>query len=92
MRLAEFGYSQVGAYFVTICTCERRCILGEAVDGCIRLNAAGQAVKRFWVQIPSHFPGVELDAFVIMPNHIHGILRYINVVAGHARPWRLAIC
>jgi len=63
-----------GAYFVTICTQERACVLGEIVDGEMRLNDAGSIARRCWEEIPRHFPLVELDAFVVMPNHVHGII------------------
>ena len=61
------------AYFVTICTRDRACLLGEIVDGEMRLNEAGEIARRCWEEIPRHFPFVELDAFVVMPNHVHGI-------------------
>jgi REP element-mobilizing transposase RayT len=62
-----------GAYFVTICTRDRECLFGQIVDEVMRLNDAGAIARRCWEEIPDHFPSVELDAFVIMPNHVHGI-------------------
>ena len=59
---------------MTICTRERACLLGHAVNGEIRLNDAGEIARRCWQGIPDHFPLVELDASVIMPNHVHGII------------------
>jgi putative transposase len=59
---------------VTICTRDRVCVLGEIVDGEMRLNDAGEIAQRCWEEIPRHFPLVELDAFVVMPNHVHGII------------------
>jgi putative transposase len=63
-----------GAYFVTICTRDRACLFGEIANGEMRLNDAGEIARRCWEDIPHHFPFVELDAFVIMPNHMHGII------------------
>jgi len=63
-----------GAYFVTICTRERECLFGHVVYGEMRLNDAGEIARRCWEDIPDHFPLAELDAFVIMPNHVHGII------------------
>lgn len=74
IRLQRYDYSCAGAYFVTICTQNRECLFGEVVDEVVRLNNAGKVVEECWQEIPSHFPQVELDEFVIMPNHVHGIL------------------
>lgn len=59
---------------MTICTYHRECLLGDIVDGDVRLNAAREIVQRRWEDIPHHFPLVQLDAMVIMPNHVHGII------------------
>ena len=74
LRLKEHDYSQEGAYFVTICTQNKVAVLGEIVDGAMRLNRFGNVVNKCWREIPHHFPDVEIDTFVIMPNHFHGIL------------------
>ena len=74
IRLKGYDYTQPGAYFVTVVTHGRECLFGEIVDREMRLNEAGRMVEQCWLDIPSHFPHVELDAFVIMPNHVHGIL------------------
>ena len=63
-----------GAYFVTICTWQRECLFGHVVNGEMRLNDAGEIARRCWADIPDHFPSVKLDAFVVMPNHVHGII------------------
>ena len=73
-RLPRHDYSQPGAYFVTICTAERQCIFGEIVNGQMRLNKNGLIVAEQWAGQPSHYLNVSLDGFVIMPNHVHGIL------------------
>jgi putative transposase len=74
IRLKEYDYSQSGEYFVTICTHNRECLLGEIVDEEMKLSSIGEIVQRCWEEIPKHFPNVELDAFVVMPNHVHGII------------------
>jgi hypothetical protein len=72
IRLPGYDYAQMGAYFVTVCTQARVCVLGEVADGIILPSPIGHLVERCWRALPTHFPGVELDAFVVMPNHIHG--------------------
>ena len=74
IRLKRYDYTQRGAYFVTICTHQRNCLFGEIVDGEIKLNTNGEIARGSWLSIPRHFKNVELDEFVIMPNHLHGII------------------
>ena len=74
IRLPHYDYVQPGAYFVTICTKNRVCLLGDIVDEKIRLSDQGTITLRCWTEIAQHFSGVETDAFVVMPNHVHGIL------------------
>ncbi len=62
------------AYFVSICTANRECYFGNIVDGKIELTEIGKLAKKYWQEIPWHFPFVKLDEFIIMPNHIHGII------------------
>lgn len=78
IRLKGYDYSQAGAYFVTIVTYQRDCLFGEIVNGELMLNEYGKIVQKWWDEIPIHFPNVELGAFVIMPNHIHGIIFVIT--------------
>ncbi|MEZ4668028.1 MAG: transposase [Anaerolineae bacterium] len=73
-RLKGYDYTQEGAYFVTICTHQRQFLFGEVVNGEMRLNELGLITEECWELIPDHFPHMELDAFVVMPNHVHGIL------------------
>ena len=75
IRLRSYDYSQTGAFFVTICTHQRKCLLGNEEGGKIIQSAIGSLVERIWQTLPRHFPGIELDAYVIMPNHIHGIIK-----------------
>ncbi|MGQ9928667.1 MAG: transposase, partial [Chloroflexaceae bacterium] len=74
IRLKGYDYAQAGAYFVTICTQNRECLFGEVVNGEMRLNTYGAAVLGAWQDLPNHYPNVTLDAFVVMPNHVHGII------------------
>jgi REP element-mobilizing transposase RayT len=74
IRLRGYVYTQEGAYYFTICCHQRRCLLGEIKDGVMHLNLVGATVKAVWDSLPRHFPLIELDAFVIMPNHVHGII------------------
>jgi len=74
VRLPGFDYSKIGMYFVTVCASERRCIFGEVRDDETVLSSIGQIVSACWIEIPHHFPNVKIEAYVVMPNHIHGIL------------------
>ncbi|MBW7884612.1 MAG: hypothetical protein H3C34_18635 [Caldilineaceae bacterium] len=74
LRLQGYDYAQPGAYYLTICTHERACLFGEIRMGEMHLNGAGHVATQCWLAIPEHFPHVELDAFVVMPNHVHGII------------------
>ena len=74
IRLKGYDYSQAGAYYVTIVVRGRECLFGEIVNGEMILNEYGKIVQKWWDEIPIHFPNVELGAFVIMPNHVHGTI------------------
>jgi len=73
-RLAGWDYSSDGHYFVTICTKNNRHYFGEIIDGEMRLNNLRKMAHQCWAEIPAHFPHVELDEFIVMPNHVHGII------------------
>ena len=73
-RLAGHDYTRPGTYFVAICTRTRAPHLGEIEGRSVRLTDAGRIVRDCWLEIPQHFPHVTLDAFVIMPDHVHGIV------------------
>ena len=79
LRLPGYDYAQPGAYFITVCVHDRRSLFGELIDGQIRLNEVGRMVERWWRQLPNRFALATVDEFVVMPNHIHGIV--INVGA-----------
>ena len=78
IRLKGYDYSRSGAYFITLNTENRAWFFGEIKDGKMVLNEVGETIFDLWNQIPVQFPFVELDAFVVMPDHIHGILEIIN--------------
>jgi REP element-mobilizing transposase RayT len=74
IRLKGYDYSQPGAYFVTICTHNRKCLFGAIDDGQVRLNPEGLIVSDSWAWLAAQYTYVDLDAWVIMPNHSHGIV------------------
>ena len=77
MRLAGFDYADHGAYFLTICTQNRVPLFGSIAGDVVRANAAGSMIERWWAELPRKFAQVELDEFIVMPNHAHGLL-FIN--------------
>ncbi len=85
IRLPEYDYSQAGAYFVTICAWGREPLFGEICEGEMRLSAAGLIVEAEWKRLAHQFANVYLDAFVVMPNHVHGII-VIHGPVGATRP------
>ena len=74
IRLKGYDYSRPGIYLVTICTQGRECLFGQIVDGEMQLNHAGRIAQDEWLRSAELRPRVTLDAFVVMPNHIHGII------------------
>ncbi len=85
IRLHEFDYSTPWWYYVTICTKNMQCWFGNVKNGEMRLNKLGKQVDYLWSDISKHYPSVEIDYFVIMPNHFHGIIILNNYVrTGHA--------
>ena len=74
IRLKGYDYASEGAYYVTIVMYERECLFGEILDNEMYLSTYGEVVQKWWDEIPIHFPSVDLAAFVVMPNHIHGII------------------
>ena len=92
IRIPEYDYSQEGMYYVTICTQNRECLFGEVKNGQMQLNEAGDMVQKVWNELPEKYSGVEIDAFIIMPNHIHGIA-LLSVGAGpRACPDAVSAC
>lgn len=74
IRLPGYDYSKGGYYSVTICIQNRLNLLGKIVDGEMILNLAGKMIKNLWCQIPEKYPGVDIDEYIFMPNHMHGIV------------------
>jgi putative transposase len=74
IRLKGYDYSSAGSYFITICTYQRECLFGEISNGEMQLNQYGQIVQLHWQNLPKYHPRLQLDEFVVMPNHMHGIL------------------
>ena len=81
IRLKAYDYSQAGNYFITIVTQDRECLFGEIKDHEMSLNQAGEMIKATWEQLPNRFPNIETGNFVVMPNHIHGIVAINDVGA-----------
>ena len=94
IRLRGYDYSRPGTYFVTLCTRDGNPLFGRLIAKRVRLSAAGRAARECWLEIPKHFTNVTLDAFVIMPDHLHGMviitdtLDRSSVGAQHAAPLR----
>lgn len=78
LRLQGADYAQPGAYYVTICAHERKCLFGEVIEGCVLRNTLGQTVADEWLKTAEIRREVTLDTWVVMPNHLHGI-----VMIGH---------
>ena len=90
IRITNYDYAGMGSYFVTICTYNKESLFGDIINMKIRLNDLGKVVEECWRAIPIHFEMVELDTFVVMPNHVHGIIMITDtttlVGATHASP------
>ena len=74
IRLKDYNYSKPGAYYVTICVHDRECLFGTIANGVFQTNEFGKIVEKCWRRLPYHYSNIKLDAFVIMPNHVHGII------------------
>jgi putative transposase len=92
-RLPGFDYRQPSAYFITVCTHRREPLFGHIVAGQMQLNAAGRMVKSVWDDIPMFYPGIEIDEFIVMPDHVHGIIHIVGAAPcgrpdceNHGRP------
>jgi putative transposase len=92
-RLENFDYSSPGAYFVTVCANGRSYLFGEILEDEMKLNEAGEMVKRKWLEMPASFDHLKIDEFVIMPNHVHLILVLSVSQEGEhrVRPYKIGI-
>lgn len=82
IRLPKYNYAQPGAYFVTIVTHHRKCFFGSLRNDEVFLSDIGRIVEGAWREIPTHFPHVTVDEYVIKPNHIHGIVNMLQADVG----------
>ncbi len=74
VRLKDYDYSKAGAYFVTVCVQHRECLFGSVSNGEMLLNDAGRMIKAIWEELPERFKILQLDQFIVMSNHFHGII------------------
>lgn len=74
LRLQNYDYAQAGMYFVTICTFQRAHVLGQMREDAVNLNAIGHMVHEVWAALPARYLGVDIGDFIVMPNHVHGIV------------------
>ena len=74
IRLPGYDYSQPGAYYVTVCAHEKKHLFGEIIEGEMKPNQHAEVVRRVWEGLTRRYPAVQVDAFVVMPNHIHGVI------------------
>jgi hypothetical protein len=86
IRLPKHDYSSHGAYFVSLCTHNRERLFGEVIDDEMRPNELGRIVQTAREGLARHYPDVELDAFVVMPNHVHGIVVILANGVAEANP------
>ena len=78
IRLKGYDYSQAGLYFITLCTQDSLHLFGKITSDEMVLNDAGKMIEKWWNELKNKFANIELDEFVIMPNHFHGIIQIIN--------------
>ncbi len=89
IRLLDCDYSAQGFYFVTVCSHEKRCIFGRIMSDQMQASRLGRIVTNCWTQVPAHFAQARIHAFVLMPNHLHGIVEIVRQAgAQHAAPLR----
>ena len=74
IRIPGYDYAEAGAYFITICTSRRLPLFGEVARGRMNLTFLGEIASACWRAVPFHFGNVTLDASVVMPDHVHGII------------------
>ena len=77
-RLQDYDYGQPGFYYITICTEDRKAMLGNVVNGEMCLNNAGSVAQSVWLSLPQRFSHVKLDQYIVMPNHLHGIIELVE--------------
>ena len=78
IRLKDYDYTKPGYYFVTINTNKNIQNVGKVIKGKIKLNGSGKIIDMVWNDLPKHYPNCKLDEYIIMPNHVHGIIKLIS--------------
>ena len=74
LRLKSYDYSKPGAYFITLCTYQRKCLFGEIENGQMQINEFGKIAQQNWLNLPSYNANIVIDESIVMPNHFHGII------------------
>ena len=85
-RLKDYDYSQGGMYYVTLCINDKRCVFGDAKDGEMILHDEGKMIADNWKSIPERFANVEIDEYIVMPNHLHGIINVADTMDNNGAP------
>jgi len=83
IRLKGYDYSLPGGYFITLVAYQRESLFGKIIDGKILLSDFGKIVKNFWEAIPNRYDNVSLDSYIVMPNHLHGIIIIEEPLSNH---------
>jgi len=78
LRLKGYNYANCGAYFVTMCAQNRECLFGDIVAGVMQINKYGLMIQKWWMELPNKFKNVEMNTYMIMPNHLHGIISIVG--------------
>ncbi len=78
IRLKGYNYSQAGLYFITLCTQGSLHLFGKITNDEMVLKDSGMMIEKWWNELKNRFPNIELDEFIIMPNHFHGIIQINN--------------
>jgi REP element-mobilizing transposase RayT len=92
LRMPGFDYRQPGAYFITVCTHRREPVFGHLSQGIMHLNAAGRMAQSVWEDLPAFYPHIEIDEFIVMPDHFHGIVVIHPVVGAiHESPLPITV-
>lgn len=78
IRLQGYDYSQAGLYFVTICSYQREPLFGAVIENSMKLNLTGSLIDKLWSELPEKFPQIKLHEYIVMPNHIHGIIEIVT--------------
>jgi len=82
LRLKSYDYSSSGAYFITVCSYKKGLLFGEVSNDQAITNSFGLTVKKCWDDLPNHYPQINLDSFIVMPNHVHGIVWLMHEAVG----------